>query len=67
MKIVAGNSNATLAQAIAGYLSFDLAACAVKRFADQKSSLKSRRMSAARTSSSSSRRAIRSTTTSWSS
>jgi hypothetical protein len=35
MKIVAGNSNCTLAQAIAGYLSFDLAACAVKRFADQ--------------------------------
>jgi ribose-phosphate pyrophosphokinase len=35
MKIVAGNSNATLAQAIASYLSFDLAQCAVKRFADQ--------------------------------
>ena len=35
MKIVAGNSNQTLAQAIAGYLQTDLAQCAVRRFADQ--------------------------------
>lgn len=35
MKIVSGNSNHSLAQAIASYLSFDLAQCAVKRFADQ--------------------------------
>jgi ribose-phosphate pyrophosphokinase len=35
MKIVAGNSNATLAQAIAEYLKMDLAQCAVRRFADQ--------------------------------
>jgi ribose-phosphate pyrophosphokinase len=35
MKIVAGNSNHTLAQAIAGYLSLELAQCAVRRFADQ--------------------------------
>jgi ribose-phosphate pyrophosphokinase len=35
MKIVAGNSNQTLAHAIAKYLNFDLADCAVRRFADQ--------------------------------
>jgi ribose-phosphate pyrophosphokinase len=35
MKIVAGNSNQTLAQAIANYLQTDLAQCAVRRFADQ--------------------------------
>ncbi len=35
MKIVSGNSNHTLAQAIAGYLSLELAQCAVRRFADQ--------------------------------
>jgi ribose-phosphate pyrophosphokinase len=35
MKIVAGNSNQTLAQAIARYLKFDLTDCAVRRFADQ--------------------------------
>jgi ribose-phosphate pyrophosphokinase len=35
MKIVAGNSNRTLAQAIADYLSLHLAQCAVRRFADQ--------------------------------
>jgi len=35
MKIVAGNSNRTLAQAIGNYLSLDLARCAVRRFADQ--------------------------------
>ena len=35
MKIVAGNSNRTLAQAIASYLDIDLAQCAVRRFADQ--------------------------------
>jgi len=35
MKIVAGNSNRLLAQAIATYLEIDLAQCAVRRFADQ--------------------------------
>ena len=35
MKIVAGNSNETLARAIAQYLETDLAQCAVRRFADQ--------------------------------
>jgi ribose-phosphate pyrophosphokinase len=35
MKIVAGNSNHTLAQAIASYLGLELAQCAVRRFADQ--------------------------------
>jgi ribose-phosphate pyrophosphokinase len=35
MKIIAGNSNRTLAQAIAGYLGIELAQCAVRRFADQ--------------------------------
>ncbi len=35
MKLVAGNSNRTLAQAIADYLSLHLAQCAVRRFADQ--------------------------------
>ena len=35
MKIVAGNSNRVLAQAIAGYLDLELAQCAVRRFADQ--------------------------------
>ncbi|HSK41938.1 MAG TPA: ribose-phosphate diphosphokinase, partial [Arenibaculum sp.] len=35
MKIVAGNSNRLLAQAIATYLEIDLALCAVRRFADQ--------------------------------
>ena len=35
MKIVAGNSNHTLAQAIADYLKTELALCAVRRFADQ--------------------------------
>ena len=35
MKLVAGNSNRTLAQAIADYLSLHLANCAVRRFADQ--------------------------------
>src|ERR671916_709960 len=35
MKIVAGNSNRVLAQAIATYLNHDLANCAVRRFADQ--------------------------------
>jgi ribose-phosphate pyrophosphokinase len=35
MKIVAGNSNQRLAQAIAGYLDLQLAQCAVRRFADQ--------------------------------
>ncbi len=35
MKIVAGNSNRSLAQAIATYLNHDLAQCAVRRFADQ--------------------------------
>jgi ribose-phosphate pyrophosphokinase len=34
MKIVAGNSNRSLAQAIASYLNLDLANCAVRRFAD---------------------------------
>ncbi|MGH6924879.1 MAG: ribose-phosphate pyrophosphokinase [Propylenella sp.] len=35
MKIVAGNSNHALAQAIADYLDMELAQCAVRRFADQ--------------------------------
>jgi ribose-phosphate pyrophosphokinase len=35
MKIVAGNSNRTLAQAIAKYLDIEPAQCAVRRFADQ--------------------------------
>ena len=35
MKIVSGNSNRTLAQAIAAYLDLELAQCAVRRFADQ--------------------------------
>ncbi|MYZ48859.1 ribose-phosphate pyrophosphokinase [Propylenella binzhouense] len=35
MKIVAGNSNRQLAQAIAGYLDSELTQCAVRRFADQ--------------------------------
>jgi ribose-phosphate pyrophosphokinase len=35
MKIVAGNSNRLLAQAIASYLDHELAQCAVRRFADQ--------------------------------
>ena len=35
MKIVAGNSNHTLAQAIAAYLGLNLAQCVVRRFADQ--------------------------------
>src|SRR5918998_802569 len=35
MKIVAGNSNQRLAQAIAAYLDIQLAQCAVRRFADQ--------------------------------
>ena len=35
MKIVAGNSNETLARAIAQYLQTDLARAAVRRFADQ--------------------------------
>ena len=35
MKIVAGNSNQVLSQAIAKYLEIDLARCAVRRFADQ--------------------------------
>jgi ribose-phosphate pyrophosphokinase len=35
MKIVAGNSNQTLARAIADYLKIDLARAAVRRFADQ--------------------------------
>jgi ribose-phosphate pyrophosphokinase len=35
MKIVAGNSNHTLARAIANYLETDLARAAVRRFADQ--------------------------------
>ncbi len=35
MKIVAGNSNQTLAQATADYLDISLAQCAVRRFADQ--------------------------------
>jgi ribose-phosphate pyrophosphokinase len=34
MKIVAGNSNRSLAQSIASYLNLDLANCAVRRFAD---------------------------------
>jgi ribose-phosphate pyrophosphokinase len=35
MKLVAGNSNRLLAQAIATYLGTELARCAVRRFADQ--------------------------------
>ncbi|HEX2257914.1 MAG TPA: ribose-phosphate pyrophosphokinase, partial [Afifellaceae bacterium] len=35
MKLVAGNSNRLLAQAIADYLGMELARCAVRRFADQ--------------------------------
>ena len=35
MKLVAGNSNQTLARAIAHYLEIDLAQAAVRRFADQ--------------------------------
>jgi ribose-phosphate pyrophosphokinase len=35
MKLVAGNSNRTLAEAIAGYLETPLARCTVRRFADQ--------------------------------
>ncbi|MBZ8134882.1 ribose-phosphate pyrophosphokinase [Afifella sp. IM 167] len=35
MKIVAGNSNRSLAQQIASYLDIELAKCAVRRFADQ--------------------------------
>jgi ribose-phosphate pyrophosphokinase len=35
MKLVAGNSNRLLAQAIADYLGLELARCAVRRFADQ--------------------------------
>ena len=35
MKLVAGNSNRTLAQAIANYLDIEPAQCAVRRFADQ--------------------------------
>jgi ribose-phosphate pyrophosphokinase len=35
MKLVAGNSNLLLAQAIADYLGLELARCAVRRFADQ--------------------------------
>lgn len=34
MKLVAGNSNRPLAQAISGYLKMDLTKCIVKRFAD---------------------------------
>lgn len=35
MKLVAGNSNRSLAEAIAGYLDVSLAKCMVRRFADQ--------------------------------
>jgi len=35
MKLVAGNSNRSLAEAIAGYLNISLAKCMVRRFADQ--------------------------------
>jgi len=35
MKLVAGNSNRSLAEAIAGYLDIGLAKCMVRRFADQ--------------------------------
>jgi ribose-phosphate pyrophosphokinase len=35
MKIVAGNSNRALAEAIGAYLDLPLARCMVKRFADQ--------------------------------
>jgi len=35
MKLVAGNSNRALAEAIAGYLDQDLTRCVVRRFADQ--------------------------------
>ena len=35
MKLIAGNSNQTLAQATAAYLDLSLAQCAVRRFADQ--------------------------------
>ena len=35
MKLVAGNSNQTLARAIADYLQIELAQAAVRRFADQ--------------------------------
>jgi len=35
MKLVAGNSNRALAEAIAGYLEIPLAKCSVRRFADQ--------------------------------
>jgi ribose-phosphate pyrophosphokinase len=35
MKLVAGNSNRPLAEAIAAYLEIPLATCSVRRFADQ--------------------------------
>ncbi len=35
MKLVAGNSNRALAEAIATYLEIPLAKCSVRRFADQ--------------------------------
>src|SRR6476469_7848485 len=35
MKLVAGNSNRTLAEGIAAYLGMKLAECVVRRFADQ--------------------------------
>ena len=35
MKLVAGNSNRALAEAIAAYLEIPLSKCSVRRFADQ--------------------------------
>ena len=58
MKIMSANSNLPLARAIAAYLEMPLTDASVRRFADEESSSRSTRMSAARTCSLSSRQAF---------
>ena len=63
IRLVAGNSNPRLAEAIGAYLETPLARAVVRRFADMEIFVESRRTSAAPTFSCSSRRRIRPTIT----
>ena len=63
IKLVAGNSNPALADAIAAYLATPLTKAVVRRFADMEIFVEIQRTCAAATFSSSSPRRIRPTTT----
>ena len=62
IKLVAGNANPVLAQAIADWLHLPLTKAVVRRFADMEIFVEIQETSAARTCSSSSRRRFRPTT-----